>query len=121
MKYSLDTSKVSQKWVFSRYAFNISVLFPAAGQYLFQAPNQYIFHGAEVYSDSEDDTSSSRSSDSDESESSADGMEDDSDPEEAAALPEGAETTLRDTIPSDATSGVQTDSTSEKTESTMHL
>ncbi|KAG5266482.1 hypothetical protein AALO_G00232590 [Alosa alosa] len=30
-----------------------------SSQYLFQAPNHYIFHGAEVYSNSEDETSSS--------------------------------------------------------------
>ncbi|KAL0964225.1 hypothetical protein UPYG_G00321070 [Umbra pygmaea] len=36
-------------------------------QYLFQAPNHYIFHGAEVYSNSEDETSSSCGSDSDDS------------------------------------------------------
>lgn len=30
-----------------------------ASQYLFQVPNRYIFHGAEVYSCSEDETSSS--------------------------------------------------------------
>ncbi|XP_016343380.1 NAD-dependent protein deacetylase sirtuin-1-like [Sinocyclocheilus anshuiensis] len=36
-----------------------------ASQYLFQAPNRYIFHGAEVYSSSEDESSSSCGSDSD--------------------------------------------------------
>ncbi|XP_062851898.1 NAD-dependent protein deacetylase sirtuin-1 [Trichomycterus rosablanca] len=34
-----------------------------AFQYLFQSPNRYIFHGAEVYSSSEDETSSSSDSD----------------------------------------------------------
>lgn len=101
------------------------VLFPTAGQYLFLAPNQYIFHGAEVYSESDDDTSSSSGSDSDESECSADGVEEESEPEEAAAPPTDGETCFRDTIqhriPSDATLSVQTDSTSEKTESTTHL
>lgn len=100
-------------------------MFPTADQYLFLAPNQYIFHGAEVYSDSEDDTSSSSASDSDESECSADGMEEESEPEEAAALPMdgemGCRDTMQHTIPSDATSSVQTDSTSEKTESTTHV
>lgn len=114
-------------YIFSGHSFSpdgitISECFsPTAGQYLFQAPNQYIFHGAEVYSDSEDDTSSSRSSDSDDSECSADCVEEDSDPEDAAALPEDGETSLRDTIPSDATYSVQTDSTSEKTENSTHL
>ncbi|XP_052429308.1 NAD-dependent protein deacetylase sirtuin-1 isoform X1 [Carassius gibelio] len=34
-----------------------------ASQYLFQAPNRYVFHGAEVYSSSEDESSSSCDSD----------------------------------------------------------
>ncbi|TDH01036.1 hypothetical protein EPR50_G00175940 [Perca flavescens] len=95
------------------------------GQYLFQAPNHYIFHGAEVYSDSEDETSSSCGSDSDESECSADGVEEDSEPEEADTLAADEETCLRDTIQhtlaNEATSSVQTDITSEKTQSTTHL
>ncbi|XP_026133576.1 NAD-dependent protein deacetylase sirtuin-1-like [Carassius auratus] len=54
-----------------------------ASQYLFQAPNRYIFHGAEVYSSSEDETSSSCDSDSDGSRCSADALEnEDSDGEE---------------------------------------
>nr|XP_001334440.4 NAD-dependent protein deacetylase sirtuin-1 isoform X1 [Danio rerio] len=36
-----------------------------ASQYLFQAPNRYVFHGAEVYSSSEDESSSSCGSESD--------------------------------------------------------
>ncbi|XP_029376944.1 NAD-dependent protein deacetylase sirtuin-1 [Echeneis naucrates] len=99
------------------------------GQYLFQAPNHYIFHGAEVYSDSEDETSSSCGSDSEESECSADGVEDDSEePEEADVLAAAdGETPLTDTIQqphtlaNEATSSVQTDNTSEKTPSTTHL
>ncbi|KAA8578559.1 hypothetical protein FQN60_009197 [Etheostoma spectabile] len=96
------------------------------GQYLFQAPNHYIFHGAEVYSDSEDETSSSCGSDSDESECSADGVEEDSEPEEADTLAADEETCLRDTIQptlaNEATSSVaETDNTSEKTQSTTHL
>ncbi|KAF7666881.1 hypothetical protein LDENG_00089960 [Lucifuga dentata] len=95
------------------------------GQYLFQAPNHYIFHGAEVYSDSEDETSSSCESESDESECSADGAEEDSEPEEANSLAEDGEASLRDTIPhtllNEATSSVQTDSNSEKTLSITHL
>lgn len=98
---------------------------PTAGQYLFQAPNQYIFHGAEVYSDSEAETSSSCASDSDELECSADGVEDDSEPEEAGELQVDGEACLRDTvqhtISSEATPCVQTDSTSEKTQSTTDL
>ncbi|XP_031695972.1 NAD-dependent protein deacetylase sirtuin-1 [Anarrhichthys ocellatus] len=103
------------------------------GQYLFQAPNHYIFHGAEVYSDSEDETSSSCGSDSDESECSADGVEeededdddDDSEPEDADTLAAEGETCLRDSLQrslaNEAESSVQTDSTSEKTRSTTHL
>ncbi|XP_051281156.1 NAD-dependent protein deacetylase sirtuin-1 isoform X1 [Dicentrarchus labrax] len=95
------------------------------GQYLFQAPNHYIFHGAEVYSDSEDETSSSCGSDTDESECSADGADEDSELEEASALAAGGDTRLRDTIQhtlaNEAASSVQTDSTSETTQSTTHL
>uniref|UniRef100_A0A672GSR0 protein acetyllysine N-acetyltransferase n=1 Tax=Salarias fasciatus TaxID=181472 RepID=A0A672GSR0_SALFA len=65
-----------------------------AGQYLFQAPNQYIFHGAEVYSDSEDETSSSCGSDSEESDCSGEGAEDDSEPEDAATPAAEGEITL---------------------------
>ncbi|XP_030012117.1 NAD-dependent protein deacetylase sirtuin-1 [Sphaeramia orbicularis] len=95
------------------------------GQYLFQAPNHYIFHGAEVYSDTEDETSSSCSSDSDESECSADGVEDDSELEETSLLAADGETHLRDTVQhvsaNEATLNAQTDSTSEMTQSTTHL
>ncbi|KAM9847444.1 NAD-dependent protein deacetylase sirtuin-1 [Aulostomus maculatus] len=94
-------------------------------QYLFQTPNHYIFHGAEVYSESEDETSSSCGSDSEESECSGDGVEEESEPEEAAALVLDGETCLRDTIQhtlaTEAASSVQTDSTSEQTQSTTHL
>lgn len=96
-----------------------------AAQYLFQVPNQYIFHGAEVYSDSEDDTSSSCGSDSDESECSVDGVEEDSEPEEAVAPAADGETCLRDTVEhsleDEATSSMQRDDTSEQTQSTTHL
>ncbi|XP_045926488.1 NAD-dependent protein deacetylase sirtuin-1 isoform X2 [Micropterus dolomieu] len=95
------------------------------GQYLFQAPNHYIFHGAEVYSDSEDETSSSCGSDSDESECSADGVEEDSEPEDAGVLAADGETCLRDTIQhtlaNEATSSAPTDNISEKTQCTTHL
>uniref|UniRef100_A0A667XTB9 protein acetyllysine N-acetyltransferase n=1 Tax=Myripristis murdjan TaxID=586833 RepID=A0A667XTB9_9TELE len=94
-------------------------------QYLFQAPNHYIFHGAEVYSDSEDETSTSCGSESEESECSADGMEEDSEPEEAGVLAADGEACLRETIPhilaSEAMSSVQTDSSSENIQSTTHL
>ncbi|XP_019949929.2 NAD-dependent protein deacetylase sirtuin-1 isoform X1 [Paralichthys olivaceus] len=95
------------------------------GQYLFQTPNHYIFHGAEVYSDSEDETSSSCGSDSDESECSADEVEEDSEPEEAGTLAADGEACLIDTIQhtkaNKAIPSVQTDNTSEKTPSTTHL
>ncbi|XP_041866404.1 NAD-dependent protein deacetylase sirtuin-1 [Melanotaenia boesemani] len=95
-----------------------------AGQYLFQAPNRYIFHGAEVYSDSEDEMSSSCGSDSEESECSAEGVEDESEPEDAATAPADEETNSRDTLQnsaSEAASSAQIDTTSEKTRSTTHL
>ncbi|XP_035028891.2 LOW QUALITY PROTEIN: NAD-dependent protein deacetylase sirtuin-1 [Hippoglossus stenolepis] len=95
------------------------------GEYLFQTPNHYVFHGAEVYSDSEDETSSSCGSDSDESECSADEVEEDSEPEESDTLAADGETCLRDTIEhtiaNKAKPSVQTDNTSEKTPSTTHL
>ncbi|KAK5600521.1 NAD-dependent protein deacetylase sirtuin-1 [Crenichthys baileyi] len=90
-------------------------------QYLFQAPNRYIFHGAEVYSDSEDETSSSCGSDSDGSDCSHEGVEDCSEPEEAARLP-NEETCHRDSLQlnsaDEATSSALTDN---KTERTTHL
>uniref|UniRef100_A0A3P8WKX5 protein acetyllysine N-acetyltransferase n=1 Tax=Cynoglossus semilaevis TaxID=244447 RepID=A0A3P8WKX5_CYNSE len=96
-----------------------------AGQYLFQAPNHYIFHGAEVYSDSEDETSSSCGSDSEESECSGSGLEDNSEPEDADTRPVDEETHPRDTIQhtvatADASS-VQIDNTFEKIQNTTHL
>ncbi|KAM9364088.1 LOW QUALITY PROTEIN: NAD-dependent protein deacetylase sirtuin-1 [Pholidichthys leucotaenia] len=96
-----------------------------AGQYLFQPPNHYIFHGAEVYSDSEDEMSSSCASNSEESECSAEGVEDDSEPEDASAPALKQEICHRDTtqhsVANEATSCVQIDSTPEKTEDTTHL
>ncbi|CAJ1066575.1 NAD-dependent protein deacetylase sirtuin-1 [Xyrichtys novacula] len=79
-----------------------------AGQYLFQAPNQYIFHGAEVYTDSEDESSSS--CDSDLSECSADGVEEDSETEEVVIAVDGA-TCLRDAVQhsNEPTSSLQKD------------
>lgn len=99
------------------------LLFSTAGQYLFQAPNRYIFHGAEVYSDSEDETSSSCGSDSEDSEGSVDGVEDDSDPEEDGAEAMAAadeEACFRDTLQhhsANETTDVQLNKSSEKTES----
>ncbi|XP_077350849.1 NAD-dependent protein deacetylase sirtuin-1 [Festucalex cinctus] len=91
------------------------------GQYLFQAPHHYIFHGAEVYSDSEDETSSSCESDSEEeSECSGDEGGEVSEPEEAegaACLGEP----VRDILASEATSSLLTDSADEQTHSTTHL
>uniref|UniRef100_A0A3P9K8P6 protein acetyllysine N-acetyltransferase n=1 Tax=Oryzias latipes TaxID=8090 RepID=A0A3P9K8P6_ORYLA len=91
-----------------------------AGQYLFQAPNRYIFHGAEVYSDSDDETSSSCGSDSEDSEGSVDGVEDDSDAEEdGAEAAADEEACLRDTLPhspANETADVQINRSSEQTE-----
>ncbi|XP_056088621.1 NAD-dependent protein deacetylase sirtuin-1 [Rhinichthys klamathensis goyatoka] len=59
-----------------------------ASQYLFQAPNRYIFHGAEVYSSSEDETSSSCDSDGSRFSANAFDNEEDSEEEEEEASPE---------------------------------
>ncbi|XP_043991895.1 NAD-dependent protein deacetylase sirtuin-1 [Gambusia affinis] len=94
------------------------------GQYLFQAPNRYIFHGAEVYSDSEEDeTSSSCGSDSDGSECSQDGPEEDCSEAEDGPRLAGDGATHRDTLPlnEEATPTLQTDFTSEHSERTTHL
>ncbi|XP_056147431.1 NAD-dependent protein deacetylase sirtuin-1 [Lampris incognitus] len=94
-------------------------------QYLFQVPNHYIFHGAEVYSESEDETSSSCESESEDSCCSVDGMEEDSEAEEPSALAADGDACLRDTIPhtlaNEGTSSVQSDSTSENIQNTTHL
>ncbi|CAL8299761.1 unnamed protein product [Merluccius merluccius] len=96
-------------------------------QYLFQAPNHYIFHGAEVYSDSEDETSSSCESDSEDSSCSADGLEDSDGEEEASALTLNSEPRLRDTIPhftiaNESMTKAQTDNTCESNiQSSTHL
>lgn len=96
------------------------LLFSTAGQYLFQAPNRYIFHGAEVYSDSDDETSSSCGSDSEDSEGSVDGVEDDSDAEEdGAEAAAEEEECLRDTLPhspANEMADVQINRSSEQTE-----
>ncbi|XP_034040814.1 NAD-dependent protein deacetylase sirtuin-1 [Thalassophryne amazonica] len=93
------------------------------GQYLFQAPNQYIFHGAEVYSDSEDDASSSCCSDSEESDCCADEAEGFGGSEEARVLSADGEKCLRDRVehnfPDGASMSVQMDSNSER--SVSHL
>uniref|UniRef100_A0A3Q2YLT7 Sirtuin 1 n=1 Tax=Hippocampus comes TaxID=109280 RepID=A0A3Q2YLT7_HIPCM len=91
------------------------------GQYLFQAPHHYIFHGAEVYSDSEEETSSSCESDSEESECSGDEGADVSEPEEA----DGAaclRDTIQDSLANEATTSLQTNNTAEQTHcTTQHL
>jgi len=96
---------------------------PTAAQYLFQAPNHYIFHGAEVYSDSEDETSSSCGSD--ESDCSGGGEEDDSEePEEAEALAAEGAARLRDSFLralADEAPSARTDSTCDQTQSTTPL
>ncbi|XP_049592473.1 NAD-dependent protein deacetylase sirtuin-1 [Syngnathus scovelli] len=92
------------------------------GQYLFQAPHHYIFHGAEVYSDSEDETSSSCESESDSEESECSGEEGGEiseleDPDGAASLRD----TIQDTLTNEAMSTLQTDSTAEQTHSSTHF
>ncbi|XP_035256781.1 NAD-dependent protein deacetylase sirtuin-1 [Anguilla anguilla] len=82
-------------------------------QYLFQAPNHYIFHGAEVYSNSEDETSSSCGSESEGSFCSRSPLEEeeDSDADElygattADEEQEAREEGLRDTLPLKQASG----------------
>lgn len=108
------------------YEANLIDLFSTAGQYLFQPPNHYVFHGAEVYSDSEDETSSSCGSDSEESECCAEGEEDNSEPEDASVVPAAdGETCLKDTVhntlANEASSSVQMDNNSEKTQNTTHI
>ncbi|XP_073690641.1 NAD-dependent protein deacetylase sirtuin-1 [Garra rufa] len=84
-------------------------------QYLFQAPNRYIFHGAEVYSSSEDETSSSCGSDSDGSRCSADAFEnEDSDGEEDGAPVTDKDTDgLAETLQDTEHKRLQTDCTAE--------
>ncbi|CAL9688205.1 unnamed protein product [Knipowitschia caucasica] len=104
------------------------------GQYLFLSPNHYIFHGAEVYSDS-DEESSSCDSDSEESEGSAEGAED-SDADDSSTLAaegerdgcafatEGERNNIRDTelhTLANAMPPTQTDSVSEPTQDPTHL
>nr|XP_055025431.1 NAD-dependent protein deacetylase sirtuin-1 [Misgurnus anguillicaudatus] len=88
-----------------------------ASQYLFQTPNRYIFHGAEVYSSSEDETSSSCSSDSEASRCSADGYEnEDSDVEEeggSVILERNTEGCLEETVQENEHKGLQTDCTTD--------
>lgn len=125
--FSLHTTVINNEQIPDRCAkLTDPLLFSTAGQYLFQPPNHYIFHGAEVYSDSEDETSSSCGSDSEDSECCAEGEEDDSEPEDVDVVPAvDGETCLKDivqhTVATEATSSVQTDNNSEKTESTTHL
>uniref|UniRef100_A0A8C5H932 protein acetyllysine N-acetyltransferase n=1 Tax=Gouania willdenowi TaxID=441366 RepID=A0A8C5H932_GOUWI len=96
-----------------------------SGQYLFQAPNHYVFHGAEVFSDSEDETSSSCGSESEESDCSGEGVDDGSEPEDAGISGVDEETCLRDAnndISADETlSSLQIESTCEQTSSYTHL
>ncbi|XP_051503814.1 NAD-dependent protein deacetylase sirtuin-1-like [Myxocyprinus asiaticus] len=87
-----------------------------ASQYLFQAPNRYIFHGAEVYSSSEDETSSSCGSDSDGSRCSVDAFKnEDSDDEEDDALVTDKDTEgcLEETVQENEHQRLQTDCTAD--------
>uniref|UniRef100_A0A8C6SCU8 protein acetyllysine N-acetyltransferase n=1 Tax=Neogobius melanostomus TaxID=47308 RepID=A0A8C6SCU8_9GOBI len=93
------------------------------GQYLFLSPNHYIFHGAEVYSDSEEETSSSCGSDSEESECSVEGPEDSEVEDTSALATEGETDSIRDTeqhvLVNDATP--RTDNVSEQTQESTDL
>ncbi|KAK1791053.1 hypothetical protein P4O66_002097 [Electrophorus voltai] len=85
-------------------------------QYLFQTPNRYIFHGAEVYSCSEDETSSS--CDSEGSCCSGNGLEEEESDAEAASAPEQSmgdgENDVRQTIcDSKCTTSLSTDNMTE--------
>ncbi|KAJ0004969.1 hypothetical protein NQD34_011183 [Periophthalmus magnuspinnatus] len=95
------------------------------GQYLFLSPNHYIFHGAEVYSDSEEETSSSCGSDSEESECSGEGLEDSEVEDNSTLATEGETDSFRDTeqhaLANDTTPSAQTDSVSEQTQDTTDL
>ncbi|KAK2896226.1 hypothetical protein Q8A67_010714 [Cirrhinus molitorella] len=86
-----------------------------ASQYLFQAPNRYIFHGAEVYSSSEDETSSSCGSDSDGSRCSADGFEivDSDEEEDGAPVTDKDTDDLAETVQDSEQKCLQTDCTAE--------
>uniref|UniRef100_A0A8B9L7F5 protein acetyllysine N-acetyltransferase n=1 Tax=Astyanax mexicanus TaxID=7994 RepID=A0A8B9L7F5_ASTMX len=83
-----------------------------ACQFLFQAPNRYIFHGAEVYSCSEDETSSSGDS---ESCCSRDVLEEDSEEEEEQCAAQDyiqEEDVVKETVSEDkSTYSVHTDRT----------
>ncbi|KAJ8248213.1 hypothetical protein GJAV_G00239630 [Gymnothorax javanicus] len=99
-----------------------------SSQYLFQAPNHYIFHGAEVYSNSEDETSSSCDSESEGSFCSRSPLGDeDSDADELYAADEEArEAALRETPPLKAASEellpmTLTDSTAEDVPDTAQI
>lgn len=88
----------------------------SASQYLFQTPNRYIFHGAEVYSSSEDETSSSCGSDSEASRCSADGFEnEDSDVEDEgeSVIERNTEGRLEETVQENEHKGLQTDCTTD--------
>lgn len=121
---SFDTSHCSYKRCFKIFisgkfsnTHNIISYFSvfAASQYLFQAPNRYIFHGAEVYSSSEDETSSSCGSDTDGSRCSADALEnEDSDVEEDGAPVTDKNTDgLAETVQDSEHKRLQTDCTAE--------
>ncbi|XP_036402531.1 NAD-dependent protein deacetylase sirtuin-1 [Megalops cyprinoides] len=89
-------------------------------QYLFQAPNHYIFHGAEVYSNSEAETSSSCGSVSEDSCQSAERLEEeDSDADDFCSPANEREAALSDALPQQANEEpptVKTESTAENSQ-----
>lgn len=100
-----------------------SIPFPAS-QYLFQVPNRYIFHGAEVYSCSEDETSSS--SDNEGSYCSGSGLEEqESDAEEECTpgdCPRPGEGGCEETVDGNkCMTSIQTDNTMENLDTMTDL
>lgn len=111
-KHTSPSAEVRKRCWFSRIHRSPISKRLGACQFLFQAPNRYIFHGAEVYSCSEDETSSSGDS---ESCCSQDVLEEDSEGEERCAVQDSKqeEEVVKETVAEDkSTSSVHTDQTS---------
>uniref|UniRef100_A0A4W4GFG3 protein acetyllysine N-acetyltransferase n=1 Tax=Electrophorus electricus TaxID=8005 RepID=A0A4W4GFG3_ELEEL len=116
LKHRHHNNEVWKKWWLSQIHRNPISKRLGAHQYLFQTPNRYIFHGAEVYSCSEDETSSS--CDSEGSCCSGNGLEEEESDAEAASAPEQSmgdgENDVRRTIcDSKCTTSLSTDNMTE--------
>lgn len=110
-KHTSPSAEVRRRCWFSRIHRSPISKRLGACQFLFQAPNRYIFHGAEVYSCSEDETSSSGDSDSC---CSRDVLEEDSEEEEPCAVQDSKqeEEVVKETVSEDkSTSSIHTDRT----------